>query len=273
MNSPFEVVQKILKECITYPELGDELYVQLCKQSTNNKERDKSSAVWELIAFTVASFPPSDQLLSTLEKHIEATTTDETNSGHLAMDAKVLLAATVKKHVRRAQPLSFKELEAIKYHHPLKVEIGFADVFCVKPTTAKILVDPSMTLNEALVKLVQTIGLKQDAGFSFFQTLEPGFERPLKEDQYFGDTLFLFEKSFGTNFKLQENLIFKKRLNYAIMEKPTDTIELDLGYAEALSTYIHGRSPVSEELCTSLAGLQLQINFGDYVPTFTEFNE
>ena len=50
--------------------LRDELYLQLCKQTTSNPSSKSEEAGWELIAICVTFFPPSTRFTSYLEGYI-----------------------------------------------------------------------------------------------------------------------------------------------------------------------------------------------------------
>ena len=53
---------------------------------------------------------------------------------------------------------------------------------------------------------------------------------PLSGDSYICDLLRKFE--MGPDSRVRYRIIFKKRLNYQVKEAPTDSVELDLVYAE-----------------------------------------
>eukprot|EP00035_Acanthoeca_spectabilis_P039608 m.63704 g.63704 ORF g.63704 m.63704 type:complete len:544 (-) comp9675_c0_seq1:163-1794(-) len=50
--------------------LRDELYLQLCKQTTDNKSSKSEEAGWELLAISVTFFPPSNRFFSYLEGYV-----------------------------------------------------------------------------------------------------------------------------------------------------------------------------------------------------------
>ena len=52
------------------PGLRDEVYVQVCRQTTENPRRDSLRRGWELLAICLQFFPPSDKFASFLEGYI-----------------------------------------------------------------------------------------------------------------------------------------------------------------------------------------------------------
>lgn len=184
------------------------------------------------MAYATACFVPSESILTSVEAHINAMVSDETNVGHYALDSKTYLSSSIKANVRRKSPLSVKEMEAIKYHHSLKIEIGFADYLCAKPLTRTIITEFYMTVDEVMLTLVKTIGLRDDSGYGFIQAFENGSEKYIRGDIFFGDLLYAFEKFYGLPLKTSQVLIFKRKYLFKLMEKPADMIELDLAYAE-----------------------------------------
>lgn len=51
-------------------ELRDELFLQLCKQTTSNSSRKSEEAGWELMSIAVTFFPPSNRFFSYLEGYV-----------------------------------------------------------------------------------------------------------------------------------------------------------------------------------------------------------
>ncbi|GFO23509.1 myosin-xv [Plakobranchus ocellatus] len=76
--SDFDCAKKILKSCHKYPQLRDEVFCQLCKQTTNNRSMFHKSKIrgWRLFAIVAAYFDCSDVLRPYLFKYLETTATD-----------------------------------------------------------------------------------------------------------------------------------------------------------------------------------------------------
>ncbi|KAL1464328.1 hypothetical protein WDU94_003985 [Cyamophila willieti] len=54
----------------TKPQLRDELYIQICKQTSENPKRESLRRGWELMAICLAFFPPSPRLQSYLDGYM-----------------------------------------------------------------------------------------------------------------------------------------------------------------------------------------------------------
>ncbi|KAF2366059.1 MyTH4 domain [Trinorchestia longiramus] len=74
------VALDIVSLAYTSPCLRDELFVQLCKQTTDNQKNDSLKRGWELLAVALQFFPPSETLAPHLGFYIER----HTNSNYLA---------------------------------------------------------------------------------------------------------------------------------------------------------------------------------------------
>jgi Rho GTPase-activating protein 39 len=74
-NSEAKIAHSIVASCIACPELRDELYCQVCKQTCYNPQRSSSFRGWELFVVAVLNFPPTRNLESSLrcywEEHIK----------------------------------------------------------------------------------------------------------------------------------------------------------------------------------------------------------
>jgi len=70
-RSKDEIGQRILRMGVNVGEMRDEIYIQLCKQVTNNPNPKSNYLGWELIVIVTASFPPSKNLEGHLHKFFE----------------------------------------------------------------------------------------------------------------------------------------------------------------------------------------------------------
>lgn len=68
MNS---VALDIISMAYNFPSLRDELFVQLCKQTTDNQRFTSLCRGWELMALALVFFPPSDRLSDLLSSYID----------------------------------------------------------------------------------------------------------------------------------------------------------------------------------------------------------
>jgi len=54
-----EIAQKLLHQGLKRPELRDELYMQLVRQTRGNPRPTSATRAWELFAVVAATMPPS----------------------------------------------------------------------------------------------------------------------------------------------------------------------------------------------------------------------
>eukprot|EP01136_Pigoraptor_vietnamica_P027805 Opistho-1_new@84545 len=71
LSTPAQLALSVLEKGLLYPEIRDEIFVQLIKQTTNNKRIDSNCQGWILISLCVTMFPPSRNLESYLRNYIQ----------------------------------------------------------------------------------------------------------------------------------------------------------------------------------------------------------
>lgn len=86
---------KLVEECITFgvnmAELRDEIYCQLCKQTTLNPNEDSLERGWALISIAVQFFPPTKNLEPFIQQYIqEASNSNEKFKGYINFSLKKL---------------------------------------------------------------------------------------------------------------------------------------------------------------------------------------
>ncbi|XP_076459661.1 unconventional myosin-XV-like isoform X2 [Babylonia areolata] len=114
-QSEFDCVMKILRSCHKYPELRDEVFCQLCKQTTNNRSMRGKSKIkgWRLFALVAAYCDCSDTLRPYLFKYLETTASDINRTyNHAAALCLQNLRKTFKYGGRKNVPLR-EEVQAL----------------------------------------------------------------------------------------------------------------------------------------------------------------
>ena len=79
MNYPDMLAQDILKTGVEYPDICDEIYMQICKHVTKNSNDDSKEKCWQLICMCVGTFPPSGEFKDHLYNFI-LSSRNETNT-------------------------------------------------------------------------------------------------------------------------------------------------------------------------------------------------
>ena len=62
---------------IKRPELKDELFMQLLKQTRGNPNQETRQKVWELFYLVASTMPPSKDYVSSISEYIHITSRDE----------------------------------------------------------------------------------------------------------------------------------------------------------------------------------------------------
>lgn len=86
-QSPVELVEYVVGRGIELPDLRDEIYCQLCKQTNNNPKPDTAIRGWEMMALVCSAFPPSKMLIKYVCNYIQSS---------IPREGKILLFYTYK---------------------------------------------------------------------------------------------------------------------------------------------------------------------------------
>lgn len=138
---PIKRAKKMLRNLMIAPSgLRDEVYMQLCKQTTNNLSMDLTVKGWELISFCLATFPPSKHLKTFLLDYIRKNAEDTTRPKVqvLAQICHDRLPTIVTMGQRKQVP-STLELQCLMESKPVAIRVNLANntfkTFTVDPYT------------------------------------------------------------------------------------------------------------------------------------------
>jgi len=82
-----KIGQEIIDNCWEVPKLRDELFVQLCKQTTDNTKSTSNELGWQLIIVALNFFPPSQMFFQYLKGYIARHTEESGSVADLAEHA------------------------------------------------------------------------------------------------------------------------------------------------------------------------------------------
>ena len=112
-NKSKELIQDIIGRGLQFPELRDEVYIQLCKQTTKNPKVELCVRGWELMALCCGAFLPTKGFLRYLCAFIQSNISGEGDIGRFASFCLKRLTKTLSVGTRRFPPSS-TEIEAYK---------------------------------------------------------------------------------------------------------------------------------------------------------------
>jgi hypothetical protein len=257
-NKSKELIQDIIGRGLQFPELRDEIFVQLCKQTTKNPKVEIAVRGWELMALSCGAFLPTKGFLRYLCAYIQSNISGEGDIGRFASFCLKRLTKTLTVGTRRFPP-STTEIEAYKTRKAIIVRIHLMD-----GKVKAIEVDCSSTVSEVFNTVVEKIGLKDAEQFAIYEAVDY-MERSLREAELIGDVLAKWEKNY-TNVKILK-IVFKKKIYLVPQEDSRDPVAKDLIFHQAVYDVISGRLAVSEQDALKLAGYQMQCFWGDFDPS------
>ncbi|CAK0740574.1 hypothetical protein CVIRNUC_001260 [Coccomyxa viridis] len=264
-----ELVQKLLHQGIKRPELRDELYMQLLKQSRGNTTASCAKA-WELFFLVASVMPPSKEFVSLVSEYVHTVAHPDGPAG--AEDAQRLAAKTwtalkrsAKAGPRRTLP-ALEEIEAM-----LAGRKQTAIVFFLDETFEELEYDATSTVLEAVEYLAGVIKLQSYQTFTLYEcrkavkSSEIGMPMPdehyiLDDNKYVADILQDFKAAKGRDY--QSKILFKKRMFRETDETITEPQFVTLSYVQAQHDYLAGNYPVVREDAAQMCALQMQAEAG-----------
>jgi hypothetical protein len=103
---------QVIEKAVAMPELRDEIYVQLCKQTNDNPNPQSLAKGWELFVMCAYSFPPTKDFEDWLRQYIEANQKQQGTTPLFASYTLRLLNRTVRLFATvRSRVPSEKELQ------------------------------------------------------------------------------------------------------------------------------------------------------------------
>jgi MyTH4 domain/FERM central domain/PTB domain (IRS-1 type)/RA like domain/WW domain len=281
---------KLIGNAMTNPAgLRDEIYLQLCKQTTANPSAESTIKGWELMMFCLATFPPSKQL----KKFLKSFYTTARDSPESLDQVKEFASAALKRLPRilklgqRKQVPSTYELDQLKSGAQCTVQVfGIDDSFKTIKVTSYTLV------KDVEEEYIRKISLTSFAPFAMYESdkSRANVERLLDPKDRILDVLASWteavryeeikevapsfgrdndEKEEDTNgssifncFLYKAKLVLKTNTHEIV----SDPVALALMYQQAKHDVVTSRYPAKEKDLTTLAALQLQATFGDYQP-------
>ncbi|XP_067935801.1 unconventional myosin-XV-like isoform X1 [Watersipora subatra] len=235
-----DCVFKILKACHQYPELRDEIYCQLTKQTTNNKSIDSNGCLrgWRLLGLLCCWFSCSDILKPFLLTYLQQNASDPSRAYHSAASTCLLAIRKTLKHGGRRNIPSSEEILAItggKLSKRQTVLIPGSDAGITVNITPYTLVKE--TLEEICTKLgvISQAEMEEYAMFALYNTGSSNCVR-LKREEYVMDMITQMRLDQVTCSLLFERICWYYQIHYDVIT----TECTNMMYQQATQLYLDG---------------------------------
>eukprot|EP00798_Chlamydomonas_sp_ICE-L_P009527 gene9527-12466_t len=161
-----DIAQKLLHQGLKRPELKDELYMQLVKQTHGDPTENSRLKAWELLQLVAATMPPSKDFVGLVSEYIHGVAQDEAEDAqvrNMASRTWNCLKRSAKAGPRRTLP-SNVEIEALFDDSKLNTIVFFLD-----ETFEELTYDVTGTVLEAVEQLAGIIKLQNYNTFTLFE--------------------------------------------------------------------------------------------------------
>ncbi|XP_060754217.1 unconventional myosin-VIIa [Neoarius graeffei] len=154
--TPLEKLHIIVGYALRRPHIRDEIYCQICKQLTKNKNQRSCKQGWMLLSLCLGIFHPTELLTKYLERFIHR------GPAKISSSCAERLQRTLSNGNRKEVPC-WIELNAVETNKPMKVEVRLTD-----GRVLTLPIDSSSTSSELCSTIAQKINLKDTFGFSIY---------------------------------------------------------------------------------------------------------
>ena len=257
-EKPYDLAYSITQKGLTTPELRDEIYAILLRQTTGNPNAESLIKGWQLLSVVCCIFPPTGEVFKKTVGAFLLSAIANESTKRIAQFSYQRLRRTLQTGPRRLPPSS-REYDMVLGFAPITAQVRFMDGRAVG-----FLIDSSSNVAEAMESIVDRIGLKNATGFGLFECFN-SIQKKFKEENILADSISKAE-SLSRQHKqpIDHYFLFKKCAFTDIKLSFDDPVERELIYGQIHENVLSDELPVSEEVCIALASLDLQITVGDW---------
>ncbi|XP_061083918.1 pleckstrin homology domain-containing family H member 2 [Conger conger] len=274
------LAQSALQVCLTHPELQNEIFCQLVKQTRKRQPQGQAGPLqgWQLLALCVGLFLPQHPYLWLLQVHLKQHGDSRTEIGKYAIYCQRSVERTQQKGERQARPSRMEILSILlrnPYHHSLPFSVP---VHFLNNTYQVVGFDASTTADEFLGRLNQDTGMRKtgQSGFTLYTDDPSGrdVEHSLQGGIKICDIISKWEQAS----KVQQTgksestrtvrFTYKNRLYFSLQVRgETERERLLLAY-QTSEDIVKGHFPINKELALEMSALMAQVEFGDFERAF-----
>ncbi|XP_041362375.1 unconventional myosin-XV-like isoform X3 [Gigantopelta aegis] len=237
-QTDYDCVMKILRACHKYPELRDEVYCQMCKQTTSNRSMKGKSAIrgWRLFALVAAFCDCSDTLRPYLFKLLETTSMDTTRT--FSQSAALVihnLRKTFKYGGRKNVPLR-EEVQALADGRTCK---RFPFIYSGSDSHGGMLQVKSCTIVlDAIFDICRGLNIydpiEMDEYTLFIRTRDANFNK-LSREEYILDVTAEFVRK-----KMEFDLIFQRTVWFFPIRHMDNEVYVDMMFEQCILDFLDG---------------------------------
>ncbi|KAI3362950.1 hypothetical protein L3Q82_011620, partial [Scortum barcoo] len=275
------LAQSALQVCLAHPELQNEFFCQLTKQTRRRQPHGQPGPLqgWQFLALCVGLFLPQHPFLWLLQVHLNRHGDSRTEVGKYAIYCQRSMERTQQKGERQARPSRMEILSILlrnPYHHSLPFSVP---VHFLNNTYQVVSFDASTTVDEFQCRLNQDTCMRKTglSGFSLYTDDPTGreLEHCLQGGIKICDIISKWEQaSKEQHTGKSENtrtirLTYKNRLYFSLQVRGESERERLLLAYQTNEAIVAGHFPVNKELAVEMAALLAQVEFGDFERPFS----
>uniref|UniRef100_A0AAX7T185 Pleckstrin homology domain containing, family H (with MyTH4 domain) member 2 n=1 Tax=Astatotilapia calliptera TaxID=8154 RepID=A0AAX7T185_ASTCA len=275
------LAQSALQVCLAHPELQNEFFCQLIKQTRKRQPHGHPGPLqgWQFLALCVGLFLPQHLFLWLLQIHLKRHADARTEVGKYTIYCQRSMERTQQKGERQARPSRMEILSILlrnPYHHSLPFSVP---VHFLNNTYQVVSFDASTTVDEFQCRLNQDTGMRKTglSGFSLYTDDPTGrsLEHCLQGGLKICDIISKWEQASKEHHTgKSENtrtvrLTYKNRLYFSLQVRGESERERLLLAYQTNEAIVAGHFPVNKELALEMAALLAQVEFGDFERPFS----
>lgn len=254
-----ELTDQIFEAPLKYEILRDEVYCQIMKQLTDNRNRLSEERGWELMWLATGLFSCSQNLLKELTMFLR------TRRHPIASDSLQRLQKTLRNGQRKYPPHQV-EVEAIQH----KTTQIFHKVYFPDDTDEAFEVDSSTRAKEFCYNIAQRLNLKSSEGLSLFVKIADKVISVPEGDFFFDFVRHLTDwikkarpTRDGITPQFTYQVFFMKKLWTNTVPGKDRNADIIFHYHQELPKLLRGYHKCSKDEAAKLAALIYRVRYGD----------